>query len=752
MQRKALLLFLLLPLASLFSQDVTRYVCPFVGTTNYGTTNPGALCPNGLMSVCPFNVMGSDLNVRDKDKGWWSTPYEHHNRYFTGFSHVNLSGVGCPDMASLLLMPTTGEMDVDYHNYGSEYTREEASPGYYALHLQKYGILAEATATPRCAVERFTFPDGQGHLLLHLGEGLTNETGAWARRVSDTEIEGEKLLGTFCYQRQAVFPVYFVLRVSKRPRQCGFWKKQPLRQGVRGEWDPDNGRYKLYPSLPREMAGDDIGCYFTFDTRAGEDITVRMGVSFTSIAAARDNLEREATPLTFDQTRAAAHEAWQSHLSLFRVKGGTEEQRKVFYTALYHALIHPNIVSDCDGSHPLLEREGVGHSREVPRYTVFSLWDTYRTLHPLLTLFYPQKQLAMVRSLVDMADESGFLPRWELYGRETYTMEGDPALPVIADTWLKGLAGFDIAAAYKAMRRNATLPGKENPLRPDLDPYIQKGYIPLGFYAADLSGDNSVSHALEYAMADWALSRLAESLGEKDDASLFLRRARSYRRYYDSQSGALRPITDAGTFLTPFQPLQGRNFENVPGFHEGSAWNYTFAPSYDVEGLARLMGGEKKYVSALQRVFDEGWYDPTNEPDIVYPYLFSKIKGEEWRTQREVARLLAKHYSSAPDGLPGNDDAGALSAWAVWAMLGLYPDTPADPSYTLSTPAFSRIEVRMDTTFCPSSRLLITTEGQGPYIQSVSLGGKRLKNLRVSHSELLRKAHLHFVLGPEPKK
>ena len=289
----------LLALASLTSawgKEPVDYVNPFVGTTNFGTTNPGAVTPNGMMSVTPFNVMGSEKNVYDKDSRWWSTPYDVTNSFFTGFSHVNLSGVGCPELGSLLLMPTTGTLEVDYHRYGTEYSSEIARPGYYGVKLDRYDILAEATATTRTGVSRFTFPAGQANILLNLGEGLTNETGASVRRVNAREFEGSKLLGTFCYNPQAVFPIYFVMRVSKTPESSGFWKMQRPMKGVEAEWDKDNGNYKLYTNYGRVLSGDDIGVWMTFDTTAGEQIDVAIGVSFVSIANARENLEKELSP------------------------------------------------------------------------------------------------------------------------------------------------------------------------------------------------------------------------------------------------------------------------------------------------------------------------------------------------------------------------------------------------------------------------------------------------------------------------
>lgn len=741
-------LALLLGAAPTLAQTPAEYVDPFVGTTNFGTTNPGAVVPNGMMAVVPFNVMGSAENRYDKDARWWSTPYEYHNKFFTGFAHGALSGVGCPDMGSLLTMATTGELEVDYRNYGSEYRDEEASPGYYAVTLSKYGIRAEATATPRTSVERYTFPGGEGHLLLNLGEGLTNESGAMVRRVSATEIEGMKLLGTFCYNPQKVFPVYFVLRVSKTPSAAGYWKKQREMTGVEAEWTPDNGKYKLYTQYGRELAGDDIGYWFTFDDlQAGEQIEVRMGISYVSAENARRNLEAEqADGESFDALREAALGRWNADLGRIRVEGGTEAQRRVFYTALYHTLIHPNLLSDVNGEYPLMERSGEVGVTEGERYTVFSLWDTYRNVHQLLTLVYPERQVEMVRSMIDIYREWGWMPRWELYGRETFTMEGDPAIPVITDTWMKGLRDFDIETAYEAFRKSATTPGAQNLLRPDIDPYIERGYIPLGFYAQDLAGDVSVSHALEYYVADAALARLADSLGHREDARLFRERSLGYRHYYDREYGTLRPILPDGSFLTPFDPKAGENFSAAPGFHEGSSWNYTFYVPHDVEGLVRLMGGRKRFVEKLQMVFDEGLYDPANEPDIAYAYLFSRFPGEAWRTQRETRRLLERYFTVEPDGIPGNDDTGTMSAWAVFTMLGFYPDCPGEAAYTLTAPTFDRAEI--DT---PQGTLTIEKHGEG-YIRRMTLGGRPLSKYRLTHDELLRGGTLTFELNNETNK
>ena len=756
---------------SIYAQKLpVDWVNSFIGTTNFGATNPGAVVPNGMMSVAPFNVMGSKDNRFDKDARWWSTPYEYKNVYFTGYSHVNLSGVGCPDLGSLLIMPTIGELDVDYQHYGSRYTDEKATPGYYTNKLTKYDILTEVTSTTRVGVHRYTFPKGQANILLNLGQGLTNETGAFVRFNGDNEVEGMKMLGTFCYNAQAVFPVYFVMRIAKTPVKSGLWKKQRPMEGVKSQWDKDQGKYKIYDGYQRDIAGDDVGAWFSFDMQDKEQIEVQIGVSFVSTENARLNLDQETKNKNFDIIYAEAREKWNSDLSRILVEGGTDEQKTIFYTALYHALIHPNVLNDVNGEYPAMEGNKTLKTDNT-RYTVFSLWDTYRNLHQLMTLVWPDRQTDMVRSMIDMYKEWGWMPKWELYGRETWTMEGDPSIPVIADTWLKGLRDFDIETAYKGFYKSANTPGISystdtirksgalpdsyyaslkgdfNRMRPDNSDYMRLGYVPIR-----TQYDNSVSHALEYYIADHSLSRLAEALGKKEDAALFKQRSLGYKNYYSPEYGTLRPKLANGTFLSPFNPLQGMNFEECPGFHEGSAWNYTFYVPHDVDGLAKLMGGKRKFVDKLEMVFDKKYYDPANEPDIAYPYLFSYFKGEEWRTQYHVRRLLNEHYTTKPDGIPGNDDTGTMSAWAVFSMMGFYPDCPGEPSYTLTSPVFDRITIKLDERYWKQKELVIESKHNNAadiYIKNITVGDKPFKSYRISHQELIDANKITFDLKKE---
>lgn len=747
--RKTVTALLLCGSLALSAQQPIDYVNPFIGTSNFGTTNPGAVRPHGMMSVVPFNVMGSSANRFDKDKQWWSTPYTSDNKYFTGYAHGSLSGVGCPEMGSLLLMPTTGELNVDYNEYGSEYTQEKASPGYYSNRLNRYDILTEVTATMRTGLSRFTFPKGESNILLNLGEGLTNESGATVRRVSETEIEGSKLLGTFCYNPQAVFPVYFVMQVSKAPKETGYWKKQRLMTGVEHQWDVHSGKYKLYAKYDREMSGDDIGVWFTFDTEENEAIEVKLGISYVSVENARENLKAEQPGFDFDKIHKEARAQWEKDLSVVQVEGGTADEKAIFYTAMYHLLIHPNVLQDVNGQYPKMETLKTGYTSEN-RYTVFSLWDTYRNVSTMLTMLYPKRQTQIVHTMLDMYKENGWLPKWELYGRETFTMEGDPSIPYIVDAWFRGIRDFDVNLAYEAMRKGATMPGEFNLLRPDANDYFSLGYVPLrGKF------DNSVSHALEYYIADWNLFRFAQALGKKEDAKLFFDRSMGYKHYYDKEYGTFRPKLPDGTFYSPFDPKQGANFEENPGFHEGSAWNYTFYVPHDIQGLAKLMGGQKKFVDKLQYVFDNGYYDAANEPDIAYPYLFSYFKGEAWRTQKTVHDLLKNEYHNAPNGVPGNEDAGTMSTWAIFSMLGFYPVCPGDMDFIVTSPTFDKVTIQLDKDFYPKGKLEIVTKRNSTesiYIQDIKVDGKKHNGYAISWDKLMNAGTLEFSLGDTPKK
>uniref|UniRef100_UPI0032174372 GH92 family glycosyl hydrolase n=1 Tax=uncultured Draconibacterium sp. TaxID=1573823 RepID=UPI0032174372 len=733
-------LFLVVISGQILAQSPNDWVNPFIGTTNYGTTNPGAVVPRGMVSVVPFNVSGkSELNKRDKDDGWWSTPYSWDNKYFTGYSHVNLSGVGCPELGVILLMSTTGEINANVSEYGSEMTNQVAHPGYYSTYLNKYDIKTEVSATQRTGISRFTFPAGQSNILLDLGNGLTNESGASVKIINNREIEGWRMTGTFCYNDGTERPVYFVARFNKAADSFGAWKKMP-KMGPEAAWSGTSNKFKYYDNFKAEMSGDSIGTWFTFNTKADEEIIVEVGISYVSIDNARLNLNAESNNFDFETTRKNASASWNEALSNITVKGGTDDQKTVFYTGLYHIQIHPNILSDVNGQYPAMESFETLIHPNGERYTVFSLWDTYRNLHPFLSLVYPQQQLNVVQSMIEMYDESGWLPKWELNSTETNVMEGDPAIPVIVDTWFRGIRDFDINKAYEAMRKSATTPGADNKLRPDIDHYISHGYVPLMS-----EFDNSVSHALEYYIADWNLAQLSKELGHEEDYQRFLKQSRGYKNYFCNDFQIIRPKLKDGTFLPDFNPRQGENFEPSPGFHEGNAYQYTFCAHHDMAGMIALNGGKKSFTKKLQAIFDDGHFDMANEPDIHYPWLFNYIKGEEWRTQKELNRLMANYFKNSPDGLPGNDDTGTMSTWVVYSMMGFYPVLPGDLNYAVASPVFDEVTIKLDPNFYPGKELVIKNTGSGDKIKSVKLNGKTQKSFFINHTDLVKGGTLEIV-------
>ncbi len=734
-------LFFVLAIQFVNAQKYIDYVNPFIGTTNFGTTNPGAIVPQGMVSVVPFNVTGSDINKYDKDARWWSTPYTADNKFLTGFSHVNMSGVGCPDLGVILVMPTTGDVNANLKEYGSVMSHEKAHPGYYTCDLDKYGIKAEVTATPRTGLSRFTFPKGQSNILIDLGNGLTNESGAYIRAVNDKEVEGYRMTGNFCYYGHSERPVYFVARFSKKASNFGVFKKMPALQAEK-DWSSTSGKFKYYEKFRYPVSGDSIGAYFSFDTKEDEAVMVEVGVSYVSIENARQNLEFESKGFDFAATKQEAEAKWETALSRIKVEGGTTDQKTVFYTALYHMQIHPNILNDANGQYPLMETYGIGEVKDRNRYTIFSLWDTYRNFHPLMSLVYPEQQLDMVRSMVDMYKESGWLPKWELNSTETFTMNGDPSFPVITDTYLRGLTDFDVQTAYEAMIKSATTPEKGNKIRTQNDFYIEHGYVP---FTEDY--DNSVSIALELYVADWNLAQMAKSLGKTDDYKRFLNQSKGYKKYYSKEFGVLRPKTKDGKFLDKFDPLQGKDFEPVHGFHEGTAWQYTFGVPHDIKGLIKLNGGNKKFATKLQMVFDDQLFDMANEPDMHYPYLFNYVKGEEWRAQKQVRRLVDTYFKNATDGIPGNDDCGTMSAWVVYSMMGFYPVCPGDMNYTIVTPVFDKVTIELNNEYYKGSSFVIKKSGSGDqkFIDQIKVNGRSYPSYFISHDKIVNGGDLEII-------
>jgi len=733
--------FAILVLLSLNSsaQQPIDYVNPFIGTSNYGATYPGPIAPRGMASISPFNVAGPQNLPLEKDSRWLSNPYVHENTFLTGFSQVNLSGVGCPELGVLLLMPTTGEVETNHLKYGTTYSKEVAKAGYYSSTLDKYNIKAEFTTSKRVGVSKFTFPKGQSNILLNLGLGLTNEQGAMVKIVSSTEIEGMRSVGSFCYNSpEAAYPVYFVAKFSKPANNFGVWKKPTTYKGLEAQWMGYNGKTRLMDASKKMVAGDSIGTYFSYKFDKIETVEVKIGVSYVSIENARENLEKETSNKSFNDVYEESYTAWNNLLSRIKVEGGSKDDKTIFYTALYHTLIHPNTLNDYNGEYPEIKTGNIGKT-DGTRYTVFSLWDTYRNLHQLMSLVYPQQQSNMIKSMLEMYDENGWLPKWELNSTETFTMVGDPASIVITDTYLKGIKDFDVEKAYEAMLKSADQI-ENNPLRPGLKDYIEKGYLTT-------ENGGSVSTTEEYNAADYSIALLAKELGKKEDYKRFKNRSISYRKLFDKNLKLLRPKNKDGNWYEPFDPLAGANFTKNIGFIEGNAWQYAFMIPHDILGLKKLMGGNKGFTKQLQKVFDDDQFDMANEPDIAYPYLFNYVSGQEWRSQKLVKELVKQYFKNTPDGIPGNDDTGTMSAWLVYSMMGIYPIAPGEPKYTITAPMFDKITIQLDTTYYKNNELIIEKESNSNgSIQYILLNDKKHNSYFINHQELVEGKKLKIIL------
>jgi predicted alpha-1,2-mannosidase len=720
-----------------------------IGTTSGGNTHPGAVRPFGMVSLNPHN----DCNAPNG--------YFFGRPYIYGFGHVHMSGVGCPDLGNVVIMPGKGAIKTNPEGYKSAYRNEVAYPGYYKVDLIDDDVKAEMTTTLRSGISKYTFNKGSdsSNILIDLSQGIFPKLVSnppkegHLKIINDNEIEGYNYSGDFCHGK-SFQAVYFVARFSKKASTYGFWKDSIVSAFKAGD------TFKT-----AEVDGKSFGAFFSYKTKPGEEIYIKVGISYVSTENARLNLDTEQAGWDFQKIKTESSQEWEHALSKIEVTGGTEKQKTIFYTGLYHMLFHPNVFSDVNGDYqamrpyPSHALNGIKKSA-FTRYTVFSLWDTYRNVHPFFSLVYPSRQLDMVKTLIEMGAESGRLPKWELAGGETFTMVGDPALPVIADTYIKGIKNFDTGKAFRVMQKNADTTEDSKPtIRPGLRSYLHYGYIPQNDTREWLWGP--VSTTLEYNFADWSLAQFAQAIGQPKAHDAYLKRSLFYKNYYDSVTGFLRPKNKDGSFFSPFKPdtLQGTDLKfkgaGGAGFVEGNAWHYQFFVPHDIDGLKVLMGGDKQFVSKLQNSFDRNKYVLCNEPDMAYPFLFDYVAGEGWRTQREVSKQLETHFGTGPDGLPGNDDCGTLSGFYVFAAMGFYPACPASEIYQVCSPVFDKITIHLDTDFYKGSKFVIQLKNntqKNRYIQSVALNGLPYNKQFIDHKDIVNGGLLEFVMGAKPKK
>lgn len=761
-------------------RDYARYVNPFVGTLqsapDFGTgggagnTFPGATVPFGMLAWSP-DTFPSLQN--------FSGGYSYGDTRLRGFGLTHFSGGGCANLQDVPIIPTTAPVERSPAKAGTSdlqdeylstfsHADEEASPGYYRVKLNPDSptpTAVELTAARRSGVGRLTFPAGAPAAVLVNagGSAMANGEAAVSIDPARQEIAGTVESGGFCYQKVR-YRLHFVVRFDRAFAEHGTWRDQALQRGSTEASDRSTAQpplnYTPIPGGPPELPGHpsgtaQAGAYATFSER---EVGVRVGVSYVSQANARANLDVEVGGRSFDDVRARARTDWNRHLGKVDVRGGSVENTRVLYTALYHALLHPSTFSDVNGDY--LGMDGQKHTlRGAAKYANFSGWDVYRGQQQLIAWLFPRRAGEIVQSLLLDARESGWLPKWQYAGGQTDVMVGDPADQTIASAHAFGVRGFDAREALAAMVKGATQSGRspnhDYVQRQALDDYLRLGYVPHernnnGGEATVVDTANvwgSASTTLEYANADFAISRLASALGDEPTAREFLRRSASWRNLADG--GYLKPRYEAGGAFDPdFEPA------GTDGFVEGSAAQYRWMVPHDPAGLFDAVGGRGAAAAALDDHFAELNTGPKsaraflgNEPNLGAPYLYDWL-GQPARTQAVVRRALVELYDDSPGGLPGNDDGGALSSWWVWGALGLYPAQPGTDTLALASPLFRRATVRL-----PRGRLAIEAPkaGEGiPYVRRLTLRRRVHRKPWLTARSLRRGGSLRWSLSPRP--
>ena len=702
--------------AAINPENPADYVNPFIGTDAHGHTYPGASMPFGMVQLSPNTRL----------EGWDGVSgYHYTDSLIYGFSHTALSGTGVGDYNDILVMPVVGQPVFANTDYRSPFRKssEEASAGYYRVFLDKPGVLAEMTSTTRVGHHRYTFPAGQESQLIIDLVHRDKVLDSWIEIVSDTEIRGMRRSTNWASD----LVWYFHMEFSKPFVRSGIAIDDQLDQAL------------------RRAQGTHIKAYVGFETTENEAIEVKVSLSAVDAEGAKANMKAELPEWGFDKTRANAYEAWNTALGKIRVRGGTLDQTTVFYTALYHSFLQPNTFNDVDGRYRGMDRQihtGDGDSR----YTVFSLWDTYRAWHPMMTIIDTTRTAEMIRTMLGMYDEGGLLPIWELGGNETGTMIGNHAISVIADAWLKGIRGFDSEKALQAMMHSTSRDAL------GLDAYRRYGHIP---------GNNeheSISKTLEYAYNDWNVALFAQSLGRDEVYREYIRRAQFYKNIYDPQTGFMRPRIN-GSWLEPFDPTTVDWH-----FTEANSWHYSFYVPQDMSGLIQLHGGKENLARNIEELFTTdkpitgrdmkditgmiGQYAQGNEPSHHMAYLFNYVN-QPWRSQYYVRRIMDDLFRNTPDGLSGNEDCGQMSAWLVMSAMGFYPVSPGSPEYVIGTPWFPEVDIHLEGGKVFEIRANEVSK-KNFYIQSAQLNGQEYTKSWLSHADIMQGGVLRFKMGSSP--
>ncbi len=740
-------------------EALTRFVNPLVGTKNMGHTYPGATVPFGTVQLSPDTKrppMYDASGTYNREVYRYCSGYQYGDSTIYGFSHTHFSGTGHSDLGDVSLMPTLGELQLEPgdawqegHNIPARFhhSSEVAQPGYYKVQLDDSSIEVELTATPRVGMHRYTLgKSGELHLILDMMANIYDYQGkdVWTflRVENDSTVTGYRQTTGWARTRT----VYFAMEFSRPCKSYGY---------KRYDETPYKGFYRQFDQehdFP-EMAGREIRAHFDFDGRKGEQLLVKVALSGVSTAGAMANLSTELPGWDFDHAREQARQAWNRELGRIEVSSMNDEQKKTFYTALYHCFLSPIVYEDVDGRYRGLD-QNVHTSSGFTNYTIFSLWDTYRALHPLLNLIQTARNTHMIESMLAHFDQSvhGMLPVWSHYANENWCMIGYHAVSVITDAIVKGNRDIDLERAFHACVETSRVPYYDGE-----GEYAKLGYVP------DEVSPYSASITLELAYDDWCIARLAQLEGDEAEVGRYDERGESFRYVFDPEVGFMRPKRRDGSWRPTFDAMA----TDGQGFVEGNAWNYSLYVPQNVPALAELLGGPDKLETYLDSLFtmqisDEqiahteditrdgiiGAYVHGNEPSHHVPYLYNWTV-HPWKTQKRVRMILDTMYGPGVDGLCGNDDAGQMSAWYVFSALGFYPVCPGSRNYELGSPLVKSAMLHLEN----GKTLHIEARDQSPknvYVQKVEVNGKPIHRHYLDFAELRMGGEITYFMGPEP--
>jgi len=742
------------------TEELIRYVNPLIGTQEMGHTFPGACVPFGMVQLSPdTDTIPYEKNGKyNPDVYRYCAGYQYNDKTIVGFSHTHLSGTGHSDLGDFLLMPTTGKLKLNpgesskpgsgYRSHFS-HENEKAEPGYYRVKLDDYDITAELTATTHVGFHKYTFPKSdKAHLILDLVHGIYNYDGKviWSsvRVENDTLITGYRITRGWARTNY----LYFAMVISKPIKNFGCKNDEKL--VYKGFWR----KFNQEDNFP-EMAGKKLRVFFDFSTNEGETIMVKFALSAVSTEGALKNLQTEAPGWDFKKTFSQARNAWHNELSKIIIKAPADRMEN-FYTSMYHAFISPVQYMDVDGQYRGLDAS-IHHADGFTNYTVFSLWDTYRALHPLFTIIQPQRDADMINSMLAHYDQSvhKLLPVWSHFGNENWCMIGYHAVPVIVDAYIKSIRGFDAGKALEACLASAN-----NTKYFGVGDYIKYGYVPLDVNAV------GASLTLEYAYDDWTIAQFAGALGKTDIQKQFLQRSGNWKNLFDKSTGFIRARNSDGSWKTPFDAMH----TNGEGFIEGNAWNYSLYVPQDIKSFIQLSGGNKCFIAHLDSLFTMempdkyfaeteditrdgilGSYVHGNEPSHHVAYMFN-YAGAPWKTQQQIHRIVNTMYKNKPDGLCGNDDCGQMSAWYIFSTLGFYPVCPGSNRYDIGSPCVDEANIRLEN----GKNFIIKVKSSGGkeniYIKSVTLNGKTWDHPWITHQDIINGGEMIFVMSNKPNK